>query len=208
MSLKTFCDKCRWRDECKKEDVTCNAVKALAKIGEEQDTKAKEELIRGYAKQLDLIDYEVSDELRQLGERVIAKIPELFYITELDVKVGYVLSYEAKKKDGKSIAADCRKVTGPYKAFLPFDFVITVYEANMSYMTENQRKVLMLHELKHIGVGDRGLKIAHHDIEDFASILVKYGLLWNEYDNDIEDILGGDEDGKQEKTRRKRSNQK
>jgi len=178
---------------------------ALQRICAEQDTEEKRTIIREYAREIEIIEYEVSDELRELGEKVITGRPELFYITEYEIKVGYVLSYESKKKDGKTIAADCRKVTGPYKGYLPFDFVITFYEPNMSYMTDNQRKVLMLHELKHIGIGDRGLKIEPHNIEDFIDILEKFGLKWNDYGNDVEDILGGGDDaGEEEKQGRKK----
>ncbi len=201
MSMKSFCRDCFQKTVCKQEDNSCNAISALYEICQEQDREVKAELIRGYAREIGAFDYEVSEELRQLGERVIAGMPELSYITEFEIKVGYVLSYEAKKKDGKSIAADCRKVTGPYQAYLPFDFVVTFYEPNMSYMTENQRKVLMLHELKHIGIGERGLKIEHHNIEDFESILSRYGLNWNAFNNDVPDILVGG--GSEEKGRNK-----
>ena len=102
-----------------------------------------------------------------------------------------------KKKDGKIVAADCRKVTSAYTAYLPFDFVVTFYEPNMSYMTDNQRKVLMLHELKHIGVGPKGLRIEPHDIEDFDSILTRYGLRWNGFGNDVTDILAGGDSAKE-----------
>ena len=59
-------------------------------------------------------------------------------------------------------------------------------------LNENQIKVLMLHELRHIGMGDRGLTIVPHDIEDFSDILEKYGLDWNEYGKELPDILGGE----------------
>ena len=78
---------------------------------------------------------------------------------------------------------------GTWTAFLPFDFIITFYEPNIYYMTENQKKILMLHELKHIDVGERGLTIRPHDIEDFKSIIKTYGLEWNDMDQDLPDIL-------------------
>lgn len=190
--MNPICEKCLHKPICKKEKTPCNALEALYKIGQEQDQQAKTELIREYAKQIGVIDYEVSEELRLLGEKVITGMPELSFIPAYDIRVGYVLSYESKKKDGKTVAADCRKVTGPYKAYLPFDFVVTFYELNMAYMTENQKKVLMLHELKHVGIGPKGLRIEPHDIEDFQSILDKYGLRWNGFGNDVPDVLNGD----------------
>lgn len=50
----------------------------------------------------------------------------------------------------------------------------------------------MYHELRHIGVGEKGLKIVPHNIEDFSDILTKYGLDWNSIDKELPDILGGD----------------
>ena len=179
----------------------CKALEALYEIGKEQDRTAKEELIRQYAREIGIIEYEVSAELQQLGEKVIAGMTELAFIKEFGIKVGYVMSYESKKKDGKIVAADCRKVTSAYTAYLPFDFVVTFYNPNMSYMTDNQKKVLMLHELKHIGIGPKGLRIEPHDIEDFASILTTYGLRWNGFSNEVTDILAGGGDEKEKRTK-------
>ncbi|HBS60872.1 MAG TPA: hypothetical protein DEA44_16620 [Firmicutes bacterium] len=207
--MNPVCDKCPRIAICKKEKKACSALEALYKIGQEQDRRAKSELIRDYARQIGVIDYEVSEQLQLLGERVITGMPELSYIPGYDIRVGFVLSYESKKQDGKIIAADCRKVTGPYKAYLPFDFIVTFYEPNMSYMTDNQRKVLMLHELKHIGVGPKGPRIEPHDIEEFETIITRYGLRWNAFRNDVADILaGGDSGGEKEKEKTGRKRQK
>ena len=62
----------------------------------------------------------------------------------------------------------------------------------------------MLHELKHIGIGEKGLKIENHDVEDFKDILYRYGLDWNGLDKDISDILAGGEDEQKPKQRRKK----
>ncbi len=199
--MNPVCDKCPREPICKKEKTPCSALEALYKIGQEQDQEAKAELIQEYARRIGVFECEVSEELRLLGERVITGIRELSYIPGYDIRIGYVLSYESKKKDGKIIAADCRKVAGPYKAYLPFDFIVTFYEPNMSYMTDNQRKVLMLHELKHIGVGPKGLRVEPHDMEDFMSILETYGMRWNAFNNDVPDILAGG--GVEEKNRTK-----
>lgn len=187
-SLTEVCMKCQWESECEIPD--CNAIRALAKICKAQDLEERRKIIREYAKELGIIECEVSDELRQLGERVIARMPELYVIRDLDVKIGYVMSYKAKKKDGKTIAGECEKVTGSDLAFLPFQFVVTFYEPNISYMTQNQKQLLMLHELRHIGLGPKGLRIEPHSTEDFRDILERYGLGWTDYEaKDIPDIL-------------------
>lgn len=190
-----FCESCQWEKECKTSSTTCNAIRALYKISDAAFREVKAELLHDYAKELDIIEYEVSPELQELGKAVIDKMPEVQIINNFDIKVGYVISYEAKRSRDKRVHADCKKITGTYTAFLPFDFVITFYEPNISHMTDNQKKVLMLHELKHIGVGDRGFRIENHNIEDFHSILKRYGIDWNDYDKEIPDIFeGGDKD--------------
>lgn len=151
---------------------------------------------------MNLVDYEINDDLKELGEELIKAMPELHIIKDFDVKIGYVLSYEGKKAKSKSVNADCRKVNGSYTAYLPFDFIITFYEPNIYYMTENQKKVLMLHELKHIGIGEKGLRVEPHDIEDFSSILKRFGLEWNGLNHDIPDILAGGDIGQKNGTKR------
>jgi hypothetical protein len=180
------CQKCA--QDC---DVPCAAVEELRKIYNDLRTEEKQNIIKELRKELSIADYEVADDLRELAEKVIEARPELSIIRDFDIKIAYVRSYETKASKGKQINADCRLVSGVYTAFLPYDFIITFYEPNMYYMSENQQKVLMLHELKHIGIGERGFRIENHDIEDFKDILIEYGLDWNELDNDIKDILAG-----------------
>jgi hypothetical protein len=50
----------------------------------------------------------------------------------------------------------------------------------------------MLHELKHVGIGEKGLKLVEHDIEDFKDILKQYGIDWNCLDENVIDILSED----------------
>jgi hypothetical protein len=136
-------------------------------------------------------DAEPSRKLRQLAERIIAKFPEFVIIREWNIKIGYVVSQE--RKAGEKITyADCRRVQEVFKAYLPFDFIITFYERNTGMLNENQQKILMLHELRHITMGEKGLKIRPHDIEDFKDILDVFGLDWNTPGKELPDILGGD----------------
>lgn len=206
--MNPICEGCINYKACKKQKTPCKALSALYKISEEQDRAAKEALIREYAREIGIIECEVSPELQLLGKAVIAGMPELAYIQAYDIRVGFVLSYESKVKNGKIVMADCRKVTGPYKAYLPFDFIVTFYEPNMAYMTDNQKKVLMLHELKHAGIGPKGLRMEPHDIEDFENILTRYGLRWNAFGNDVPDILAGGDGAKENNQKGGRKRQK
>lgn len=203
-----FCQDCYMIEICESAEEPCNAVKALSKLCVEEFTQVKRELLMQYARELNIIDFEVSDELKEFGEKIISKRPELHFINEYGIKVGYVISYEAKRDKGRSVNADCRKVNGPYQAYLPFDFVITFYEPNVYHMTDNQKKILMLHELRHIGIGVRGLRIENHDIEDFYSLLQEFGMQWNDINQDVIDILAGGDNERETESKAKGKDRK
>lgn len=187
--MSELCKKCLYNKDCK---ISCPAFGELYRISDEQDAKDKTALIRNLKKQIGLRDAEPSQDLKRLGTKIINSFQEFGFIREWNIKIGYVISQE--RKSGKKIVyADCRKVQEVFRAYLPFDFIITFYAQNTGHLNDSQINVLMLHELRHIGMGERGLTIVPHDIEDFSSILSKYGLDWNEYGKELPDIFGGDE---------------
>lgn len=186
--MNEICRNCLNSETCA---VTCSAYKALYDIWDEQNTKDKIAMIRNLKRRMGIREAEPSRKLRLLADKIINKRQELSFIHEWGIKVGYIVSQERKRGE-KIIYADCRKVHDVFKAYLPFDFIITFYEQNTSFLNENQQKVLMLHELRHITVGKKGPKLKPHDIEDFSDILDKYGLDWNHYGKELPDILGGE----------------
>lgn len=183
--IDPICDKCG-RD-C---DVPCEANLVLYKIYNEIRIGEKRILIRNLRKQLGIVDAEPDKAMRSMARRIISRVPELAFIRELDIKVGYVRSFERKTKDGREVMGDCRKVNVVYGAYLPYDFVITFYDTNVGHLSDNQLKLLMWHELKHIGVGDRGFIISPHEVEDFYSIIDEHSTRWSELGAEVADILG------------------
>ncbi|MDA8228735.1 MAG: putative metallopeptidase [Desulfitobacterium hafniense] len=192
--MRLICQKCGRKCD---PDFPCEALQSLSKVYRDLKTESKTEIIIDLRKQLSLVDYEVADDLRVLGEKLISAMPELSVIRDYEAKIGYVRSYETKKDKGRQVNADCRKINGTYTAYLPFDFIVTFYEPNIYHMSDNQKKILMLHELRHIGIGERGFRIENHDVEDFRDILDRFGIEWNGFDQEVPDILaevkaGGD----------------
>ena len=186
--MSKICDKCHKKKEC---EIACAAYNEIYKIWDEQNAKDKTVMIRNLKKQMGIREAEPSRQLRLLANKIINRFPEFGFIREWNIKIGYVVSQE--RKSGEKITyADCRKVQEVFKAYLPFDFIITFYERNTGFLNENQQKILMLHELRHITMGEKGLKLRPHDIEDFSDILDKYGLDWNHYGKELPDILGGE----------------
>ncbi|WP_199615528.1 putative metallopeptidase [Paenibacillus alkalitolerans] len=186
--------------KCEKVDIDCNlpcpALQALHGVYGHLRDEQRYNIIRDLRPILDIRDSEVAEDLQKLAVAIISQMPELHFISDFGIKIGYVRSWEKKMDKGRIVHADCRKVGKVYGAYLPFDFLITFYEPNIGHMTENQKKILMLHELKHIGVGEKGYRIEPHDVEDFESILTRYGLNWSSFDQDVPDILEGERGAK------------
>jgi hypothetical protein len=186
--ISSICKPCINSNIC---EAPCAALNTLHQIYDEQNDKDKLARIRNLRKQLGIQDAEPSRALKRLGSQVIKRFPEFDFIREYNIKIAYVVSQERKKGE-KVTYADCRKVQEVFKAYLPYDFIITFYERNTGVLSENQQKILMLHELRHITIGEKGLKIRPHDIEDFKDILEPFGLDWNEPGKELPDILGGE----------------
>lgn len=189
MPKNAMCNECANNEICK--DYMCPAMDKVLQIYRETRHKERHQLIKKLQKELSIRDAEPNKDMRKLAEQIINRFPELSIIPEYGIKIGYVLSQE-KPPGSKIKYADCEKVKLKHQAWLPYDFIITFYEPNTELLNENQKKILMLHELHHIGIGDRGLKIEEHDTEDFARILEDYGIRWNSYGMDVPDILDDD----------------
>lgn len=193
MPNNEICTTCNYSPECNKTGMLCPAVKGLIKIYEQTRNTDRYQLIKKYGRMLGIVDAEPSKELRKLAEAIIDSFSHLHFIREYGIRIGYVMSQEKPPVSGGKVKyADCRKVKLNYQAWLPFDFIITFYQPNTETRTENQQKIIMLHELEHIGIGRDGLKLEDHDVEDFRNILKKYGLNWNDFDVDVPDILSED----------------
>lgn len=127
--------------------------------------------------------YEQYGPYAELGKDVIRSTPSLWWIAETDVRVGFLRSFKEKVKSGKYVLGECIKVSEVYEPFCPFDFLIVFYEENIVGLTEQQLRILMHHELLHIGFdekdGELKYRIAPHDIEEFKEIADRYGLYWD-----------------------------
>lgn len=142
-------------------------------------------------------DFEPAPDIMELANKIIAVKKDLQWIIEDDFldSIGYVRSF-IPKPNKPDIAADCRKVPGPFRAYIPYQIIITVYEPCLHLFSDNQFKILLYHELKHVGLNtDFELKINDHDIKDFYFILKNYGIDWDRLDVEVPDILEEKEGG-------------
>lgn len=122
---------------------------------------------------------EKSPEMRELAKKVLKDREDLAWIRDARVRIGYETSDKEKRSKGKNVFGECTKVKEKYKPWTPYDFLITFYTPNTDLLTEEQREILMYHELLHVGMRPTGAYyVVPHDVEDFKAVLDKYGVDW------------------------------
>lgn len=129
---------------------------------------------------------ELNERYTEIAEDLIQSDPLLEYIQDSGVTILYLSSDREKKSKGRLIFGECEKVPDKWKWSVPCDFTITVFEPNVEKFNEEQIRILLLHELMHVGIAMDGNEetyyVRPHDVEDFYKILERYGIGWNEVD--------------------------
>ena len=137
-----------------------------------------------------------NEEYARIGRELIETEPELEEVKISDITICYLSSDFAKTKNGMIVHGEAERIQDKYKGAIPCDATITLFEPNNEYLTEKQIRILILHELLHIGVttdietGDDKVYIKAHDVEDFRLIIARFGLDWAEPHVDYEIIKG------------------
>ena len=123
-----------------------------------------------------------NENYKKLAEELIETEAELDYIEQSNVKIAYLESDQCKKKGDGIVHGECEKIPAKYRWAIPEDFSITLFFNNNIGLSEKQIKILLFHELLHIGIdyGENGevYKIVPHDVEDFKLIINRFGLDW------------------------------
>lgn len=126
----------------------------------------------------------ISEEYKRIGEELILTAPELDKLRESAVNIVFLGSDYEKKSKGRTVFGECEKIPGKYRWAIDYDMSITIYEPNVERFSQEQLKILLLHELMHVGVKEDGNEetyyVVPHDIEDFRAIIDKYGMDWSE----------------------------
>lgn len=123
---------------------------------------------------------EMNELYQQIAQDLINERPELESIKNSDATI-ICLSSDCEKKSNKKIVfGQCEKIADKYKWGIPCDFTITIFEPNVVGFTEEQLKILIFHELLHVGIDGDKYFINPHDLEDFKVIIDNYGVNWND----------------------------
>lgn len=142
------------------------------------------------AKSMEIV--EKSEAYKNLMNEVIEEHEDLHWIRNADVSICVLQSDREKRAaGGRIVYGECMKVKPVYKPFCPYDFLIVVYEPNIEGFTDHQLRILMYHELLHVGIDETGEELKYvvnpHDIEDFRTVIDQYGLDWNRLTSPGED---------------------
>lgn len=128
---------------------------------------------------------EIREEYAEIAAEIIKEEQDVFRdIVNSEATIIYLGSDYAKTSKGKTVFGECEKVADKNKWAIPCDFTITVYEPNCVGMTRDQLKILLFHELLHVGIkydndGTEKYYIRPHDYEDFKIVIDKYGTDWS-----------------------------
>lgn len=127
-------------------------------------------------------NYERSGVLKELALEVINEYTDLRYIIQMGISFDCVMSQKEKTSKGRVVLGECIKVRELYQAYIPYEFLIVIYGPNIAHLNDNQKKILLYHELLHIGFtekdGEIKYKVNPHDVEEFDMILKRYGADW------------------------------
>ena len=125
--------------------------------------------------------YSITETYSEWAEQIIKdKRPD---ILNAGISVGFISSTKIKKHGKiKLVLGECKKVDELHRLFCPYDFLIIIYELNCEGMSDGQMKILLWHELEHIGIDPESGKpfVKPHDVEEFDDIIDEFGLHWQE----------------------------
>lgn len=122
----------------------------------------------------------INEEYNEIMRELIDERPELEDLKGGDVSIICLSSGHEKKTGDKKVFGQAEKISEKYKWGIPCDFTITVFEPNIEGFSRDQIKILIFHELLHIGVDAERLFIKPHDLEDFKVIINEFGTNWSE----------------------------
>lgn len=127
---------------------------------------------------------EQNETYAEIGRKLIESEPIFEHIKNSKATICYLSSDAKKVSKGKRTLGQCEKIQSKYKWAIPCDFTITLFEPNIEGLTIEQIKMLIFHELLHVGIEstDEGeiYSIVPHDLEDFKEVIDRYGTEWAE----------------------------
>lgn len=120
----------------------------------------------------------INEDYARIGHELIDTEEALSNLRGMPYSIIYLSSSHSKKHKGNMVLGQCEKVLDKNKWAVPCDFTITVFEPNCEGLTEDQIKILLFHELLHVGADQDEPYVKPHDLEDFKLIIDRFGVDW------------------------------
>lgn len=143
----------------------------------------------------------LNEHYADIAKELIDSEPELEEIRFSEATICYLSSEHEKTADGKAILGQCEKIQEKYKWAIPCDFTITLFEPNIEDLSDEQIRVVIFHELLHVGIrvnnetGEEDYYIKHHDVEDFRLLIDRFGIDWANPGEEFEFVKEPEDNG-------------
>lgn len=123
----------------------------------------------------------------EVAEALIENDEKLFSLKADEAKVVCILSDKVKLDENKCrVYADIEKIPAKYQWATDADAMITLYEPNIAWFNEEQKKIVILRELLKLLIdttdNKRKIVIRDYDLKDFRCIVNTYGANWDQTD--------------------------
>lgn len=122
-------------------------------------------------------EYSIAESVTAIAQRILPT-----YHSELaTARIQYVFIDKAGSKNGRPVLGKAKKVSGVTEFLTELDFIIEVALDQWNELAENQKNALVDHLLERcLGTedeetGDMKWSIREPDVQEFASILSRYG---------------------------------
>ena len=141
----------------------------------------------------------LNEHYADIAKELIDSEPELEEIKYSEATICYLSSEHEKTADGKAVLGQCEKIQEKYKWAIPCDFTITLFEPNIEDLSDEQIRVVIFHELLHVGIrvnnetGEEDYYIKPHDVEDFRLLIDRFGIDWANPGEEFEFVKMDDE---------------
>lgn len=124
----------------------------------------------------------INEEYSKIAKELIETEDALMNIRNSNVQIIFLSSEHEKRTKTKIIYGQCERVQEKNKWAIPAEFTITIFEPNVIDFTDEQIRILLFHELLHVGIefkdGFETYSIIPHDLEDFKLIIDRFGTDW------------------------------
>ena len=148
-------------------------------------------------------EYDVSDEVKEVALKVLKNDREKIAADYDQLNIIYMKVFP---NISKTTAGLCIKSGKLLKYFSEADVIIQVSGELWDQLNEETRYTLMLHEMKHVGIGYKKngrmvIYLNSHDVQDFSDIITKYGINWIENIKSITASINDFQNGEEDKVR-------